>query len=145
MNIEIVPVLKEDFLQIPKNNLKGFVNFVYSDNLNGIYYDNKLLGLVGLSPTFNNITIDIMILPQYRHLGIATYVLNKLVLDGYNFSDYARFMCLCSPQNYPINELMQKLKWNEDASYDDIMLNEGGEFFNIYYQDNPYFQKIIHK
>ena len=145
MNIEIVSVLKEDYLQIPKENLNGFVNFVYSKNLNGIYYHNKLLGLVGLSPTFINLAIDIMILPQYRHLGIATYVLNKIVLAGYNFPEYARFMCLCSPKNYPINKLMQKIKWNQDTSYDDIMLNEGGEFFNIYYQDNPYFQKLKDK
>ena len=32
MNIEILPVVKEDFLNIPKDNLIGFVNFVYSDN-----------------------------------------------------------------------------------------------------------------
>ena len=42
MNIEVLPVEKEDFLEIPKDNLTGFVNFVYSDSLKGIYYNNKL-------------------------------------------------------------------------------------------------------
>ena len=52
MNIEILPIVKENFLEISKDNLTGFVNFVYSDKLNDIYYNNKLLGLVRLSPKF---------------------------------------------------------------------------------------------
>ena len=145
MNIEILPIIKEDFLKIPKDNLTSFVNFVYTDNLNGIYYDSRLLGLVGLSPTFNNLSIDIMILPKYRHLGIATYVLSKIILDGQNYPNYEKFICLCSPKNIASNKLMQKLKWSQDTSYDDVMLNEGGEFFYIYYHNNPFFQKLMSK
>ena len=145
MNIEILPIVKEDFLKIPKDNLTGFVNFVYADNLNGIYYNNKLLGLVKLSPVFGYLSIDIMILPKYRHLGIATYVLSKLLLDGQNYPNYEKLICLCSPKNIASNKLMQKLKWYQDSSYDDVMLNEGGEFFNIYYQKNPYYQKLTRK
>lgn len=145
MNIEILPIVKENFLEISKDNLTGFVNFVYSDKLNGIYYNNKLLGLVRLSPTFGYLSIDIMILSKYRRLGIATYVLSKIVLDGQNFPDYEKFICLCSPKNIASNKLMQKLNWYQDTSYDDVMLNEGGEFFYVYYKENPYFQKLSHK
>lgn len=145
MNIEVLPVEKEDFLEIPKDNLTGFVNFVYSDSLKGIYYNNKLLGLISLSPAFGYLSIDIMILPKYRHLGIATYVLSKIAIEGQNFSNYEKFICLCSPKNIASNKLMQKLKWQQDTSYDDVMLNEGGEFFYIYYHNNPYYQKLTRK
>ncbi len=145
MNIEILPIIKEDFLKIPKDNLTGFVNFVYSNNLNGIYYDNKLLGLITLSPAFGYLSIDIMILPKYRHLGIATYILSKIAIEGQNYPNYEKFICLCSPHNIASNKLMQKLKWSQDTSYDDVMLNEGGEFFYIYYQENSYYQKLMCK
>ena len=111
MNIEVLPVEKEDFLEIPKDNLTGFVNFVYSDKLNGIYYNNKLLGLIELSPALGYLSIDIMILPKYRHLSIATYVLNKIILNGQTFPQYEKFICLCSPKNIASNKLMQKLKY----------------------------------
>ena len=145
MNIEILPVKNEDFLKIPKDNLTRFVNFVYSNKLNGIYYSDKLLGLVELSPAFGYLSIDLMILPQYRNLGIATYVLSKIILVGESFPNYERFICLCSPKNIAINNLMQKLKWGQDTSYDETMLNEGGEFFYIYYHNNPYFKKLTRK
>ena len=145
MNIEVLPVVKEDFLEIPKDNLTGFVSFAYSNNLNGIYYHNKLLGLIELSPAFGYLSIDIMILPKYRHLGIATYVLSKITMEGQNIPNYERFICLCSPKNIASNKLMQKLKWQQDTSYDDVMLNEGGEFFYIYYHENPFYQKLTRK
>ena len=143
--IELMPVTKEDFLNIPQEYLNGFVNFVYSDKLEGIYHDNKLLGLVNLSPTFGYLSIDIMVLPKYRKLGIATYILNKIVINGDKFTNYERFICLCSSKNDASIKLLQKLHWAADTNFDDAMLNEGGEFFNIYYCNNPYFQKLARK
>lgn len=145
MKIEILPIKKEEYLKIPKNELNGFINFSYSDKLRVIYYGDKLLGLICLSPAFGHLSVDIMVLPAYRHKGVATYVLNELIAHGDEFSNYERFICLCSPKNIASNKLMQKLKWPSDTNYDEDMLNEGGEYFYIYYHDNPYYQKLTRK
>ena len=145
MKLELLPITKEEYNKIPEENLKGFVNFSYSRNLNGIYCNNVLVGLISLSPAFGYLSIDMMILPAYRHHGIASLVLSKIIEQGKNYPEYERFICLCSPNNIASNKLMQKLHWSADTSFDDVMLNEGGEFFNIYYRDNPYYHNLTRK
>lgn len=108
----------------------------------GIYYKDKLIGLINLSSMFDNLSITIAIKKEYRGNGFASIAVNELVENfGKDYPEIEKFIYNVSTNNISSNKAAKKLNWKETSEYDEVMLDEGGQFFNIFYKINPYFKK----
>ena len=128
--------------EIPSN----FTSFsYYNSNIRGIYLNNILIGLYSLGLTFNEyLSLDIFLISPFRGHHLAPSIIENIILyEGKNNTHIKRFIAMVSPLNERSNKVFQKLKWNVDSSYDEVMLEEGGEFFNIYYKENPYYENSL--
>ena len=146
MNNFIFKVLTKEEYESIKDISANFTSFaVYDSKIKGIYLNNNLIGLYSLGLTFNEyLSLDIFIFPSFRGHHLGEFVIQDLILcEGENNPSIEKFMALVSPLNVRSNKVFQKLKWQVDSSYDEAMLNEGGEFFNIYYKENPYYENSL--
>ena len=115
----------------------GLFGYIY-----GIFYEDNIIGVIGLDSLFDNLSITVLIKEEYRNYGIAGVAINKLIdIFGNEYSHIERFYYDVSPQNISSNKAIKKIEWKSTSEFDDIMLNEGGQFLNIYYKNNPYYKK----
>ncbi len=142
-NISFKLLQREELENIKDYFNEVFVSFTtYSKNINGIFVNNLLVGVYSVVPTFGELSIDLLIFPEYRGRGLAKIVTPMIVdVEGEKVPEISKFYFMCSLKNVNSNSVMNKLGYQKDFSFDDIMLEEGGEFFNIYYIENPHYQK----
>ena len=135
--------IKDEIILEYENNKVNYVNFTYySEDLNGIFCDGILVGLFRIGMYINNISIDLIIRKNYRRKSIALNAIKKIVINyGKLYPNVKYFIGNVNPANIASNKLCEKLNWEKDYSYNDIMLEEGGEFFNIYTLKNPSYKK----
>lgn len=138
--------INREFKSNKENNLPNFVNFTsYEKSTIGIYLNGALVGLFRLKSFIKGLTIDIYILPSYRGNGIANAALNQLVDEfGPCYPEADTFYANTSYGNLAANHAFQKLGWKEDHSFDERMMEEGGEFFKLYGKNNPYYIKTVY-
>lgn len=146
-SITLSPITEEAFNQIydilKQDDLaKKYVFFNYED-AHGIFYEKRLVGLFKLSSFIgNSLSISIAILNEYRGKGIAQIARMKIVeLYGKEYPDVKLFISNTIPNNKSSNKSLQNLGWQQTHEYDEIMIDEGAEFFNIYFKENPYYEK----
>ncbi len=115
-------------------NIENYVDFTsYTKSLIGIFINNVLVGLIRLQNFIKGKSIDYYILPTYRGNNIAGIALNKLTETINSFCpDCENFYININPNNTSSLRVIEKLGWQQDYSLDEIMLEEGGEFFSIY-------------
>ena len=148
MNNFIFKALTKDEYENIKDIPANFTSFaIFNSKIRGIYLNNTLIGLYSLGITFNEyLSLDIFIFPSFRGRHLTGYTIENIILyEGENNPSIEKFMAMVSPLNKRSNIVFQKLKWQVDSSYDEAMLNEGGEFFNIYYKENPYYENSLKK
>lgn len=121
----------------------NFVNFtVYVDDMYGIIVDNKITGLLLFKNFMGGLSVDIYILPKYRNKNIAFAASNILVETlGKDFPKIEDFYFNIDPNNKKSMNLMKKLNWKIDYSFEELLINEGAEYFVVYTKKNPYYQK----
>ncbi len=119
-----------------------YVSFSYND-VNGILYKKKIIGLFKLKKFIdNNLSIDIAILNEYKGKRIAPITLEKIVKTyGEKYPNIKRFIANTSPFNKPVIKSFSNSSWTQTYEYDELMIDEGSEFYNIYYKENPYYKK----
>ena len=106
----------------------------------GIFYNEKLIGLLEYEMCFNQISINLALLDKFRGNGYSLLALNKFVEKyGKEFNEFKKFLCLVNPNNYSANRSLEKSDWIITIEYDETMLYEGGSFHKIYYKNNPYY------
>ena len=146
MNNFIFKALTKDEYESIKDIPANFTSFAtFNSKIRGIYLNNTLIGLYSLGLTFNEyLSLDIFIFLRFRGHHLGKFAIQDIILyEGENNPSIERFIALVSPLNERSNKVFQKLKWQVDSSYDEAMLNEGGEFFNIYYKENPYYENSL--
>lgn len=144
--VDIKSISKDIFEKINEElkhdiSVSRFVCFNYSALVtNGIFYKDKLVGLLNLSYFIdNNIAVSIALLEKYRNLGIAKVVAEKIV-DYYGkvFSNSKMFIFNCLNYNYNAIQAFKKMGLRETNEFDEIMMDEGADFFNNFYKENIY-------
>lgn len=132
---EIAPTLNND------TKVNKFVSFYYSKSTNGIIFNGEVIGLFTLNKFIeDNLTIHIALLEEFRNKGICGIILNKIVAEyGKSYPESEFFMANINYENKEAIRVLEKLKWPRTYRFDDIMNNEGGEFFIIYEKENPYY------
>lgn len=148
--VKVKSVKEEDvkniLLKLSEDEISRNLNFSCG-HIFGVYYCDNLVGLVGLSSWYpDNLSITIALLNEYRGKGIAVEAINKLVFEiGKIFPANAKFLYNVSSNNISSLRVAKKLNWAKTSEFDEAMLDEGGEFFNIYYKDNPYYLNDVGK
>lgn len=132
----------------PKNQDVKVINFYYKENNSfGIFYYDKLVGLITVNPFIEKmIEIRTLVLSEYRGIGIAQVAREKIVeLTGNIFNEYEKYISLVNPDNTSSNKSLQNLGWIKTDELNEMMMDEGAEWFNVYYKLNPYYnrEKII--
>lgn len=123
---------KEEKAQGKKTD--NYVNFnFYVKSLIGIFINNTLVGLIRIQDFIRGKSIDYYVLPAYRGNNIAGIALDKLT-EKINvfYPDCEDFYINMNPNNTPSLRVIEKLGWQQDHSLDEMMMEEGGEFFSIY-------------
>lgn len=143
-NINFKPITEEQYEYIEKDLLKDdkiFVRFTY-DDIYGIFMDDKLVGMFQLCNLWQQLSIYIAIISKYRGNNFAGIALEKIVNDFGKINPSVKyFYGQINPKNVNSNKVMEKMGWQRDYSYDDVILDEGGEYFLLYAKENPYYQK----
>lgn len=146
-SVMLSPITEEAFNSIynilEKDELvKKYVYFNY-EYTNGIFYKGNLVGLFKLNNFIDNsLSISIAILNEYRGKGIAQIARKQIVeLYGKEYPEIKLFISNVKPENKSSNKSLQNLGWKQTHEYDEMMIDEGSEFFNIYYKENPYYEK----
>lgn len=143
--ITLQKISKEQFnivYDLLKQEDLNYVSFYYKD-VNGILYNEKIIGLFKLKGFIDNsLSIDIAILSEYRGKGLASIASDKIVkIYGEKYPNIKRFIANTSPFNESANRSLKKSSWKQTYEYDELMINEDSEFFNIYYKENPHYEK----
>ena len=141
---KIQDIIIKEYSQNKKDNIENFVFFdYYSQDLYGIYLNNKLVGLYRLSPFMGELSIDYYVLPEFRGNNIIAASLDNFVLQmGAQRTDIKCFFVNINPQNEKSLKILKKLGWKQTYNYDDVMLEEGAEFFYIFVKDNPFYNEL---
>jgi len=116
------------------NNSK--VNF---SNYEAIVLDNKLIGLFTLNKFIeDNITIHIELLEQFRTIETYNIIINGIIEKyGKIYPESEFFMININYDDEASINLFKNLNWTKTHEFDEIMRDEGGEFFVIYKKENP--------
>lgn len=146
--ITLTPIDEENFNIVSKKlnedpEVNKFVSFYNVSNTDAILVDNKIAGLFKLSRFIEgNMTIHIALLKEYRGKGIGGIAINKIVEEyGENYPDAQYFMGNMNYTNKRAIKSIEKLGWDRTYRYDEMMNDEGGEFFILYEKANPYCPK----
>ena len=139
--------IKEEYItnQENKNNNDyehhNFVNFTnYDSNYYGIIVDEKVTGLIRLQNFRRNLSIDLYVLPKYRHQGIGFAVSNILIDTlGKIYPDKEYFHCNVDAHNTKSLNLVKKLGWQVDYDLMNLFNDEGAEDLIIFTVKNPYY------
>ena len=139
--LEFMKIIKKDI------NIKKFVNFTYTDRTLGIYYNNLLVGLInGITFIEGNVALNIYILNDYRGKGIAQVATEKMVYEkGYLYEESKQIIANVLPSNESALKAIKSLGWKQTNEFDELMIDEGSDFYNIYTIDNPYHIKKVLK
>lgn len=148
--VQFHTLTKDDFDKINKllmedKSVFQFVSFHYHALVtNGIFYNNELVGVFNLHYFFeNSISLSIAILKKYRGLGIAKTAIHKIVaIYGNKFPNVNLFIANVSQNNYDALLSFEHMGLTQTHEFDEIMLEEGSEFFSIFYEENPY-RKLV--
>lgn len=148
MNITLNKIEKCTFDKISdilNNDLEvsKYVKFSDYKNTYGIYLNDKLIGLFSLHLFINfNVTMHIALLKEYRNKGIGYYVLDGIIKKyGINYPDSEYFMIDVSYNNEKALNSFNKMNLKTTNEFDELMIDEGGEFFKLYKKENPYYVK----
>lgn len=127
------------------NKENKFVHFSSNDDINGIYVDNQLVGIFTLNDFIDNtIAIHFTIFKEFRNRKYGRNVLNEIVMQyGENYSDNKYFVVNIDIENQKMINLLNKTDWIKTYEYDDLMEEEGAEFFIIYKKKNPYYIRKV--
>lgn len=137
---------EETFNKVYNNMLKdglNYVHFYYTQNTYGIFYQGVPVGLFRLDRWIErNISISIAILNEYRGNGIAP-IATDLIVDvfGEYYPDAKEFLANINPNNESSARAINKAGWKVTYEYNELMMEEGAEWFNVYYRNNPYYEK----
>lgn len=149
-DIKLYPLQEKDFndISISLNNdpeVNKFVNFCNKKESNGVFFNNKLIGLFTLNKFINGtLAIHIALIKEYRNKKIGSKVLNKIVEEyGKNYPEVEFFLANINYNNKIAIKVLNNLGWDKTYKYDEDMENEGGEFFIIYEKRNPYFNRKV--
>lgn len=148
--VQLRPLTREEFEyihEILKNDssVEEYVHFSYHSLVtNGIFYKNKLVGVFNLSYFIeNSIALSIALLEDYRKLGIAKVTFDKITrIYGEQFPKAELFIANVSPNNTNAIEAFGNMGLNKTHQFDEMLLEEGAEFFSIFYKENPY-RKLV--
>lgn len=149
-DIKLYPLKEEDSREIidSLNNdpeVNKFVKFCNSKDLNGVFFNNKLIGLFTLNKFINDtLAIHIALIKEYRNKKIGGKVLNKIVEEyGQTYPEVEFFLANMNYENKIAIKVLSNLGWSRTYKYDEDMENEGGEFFIIYEKQNPYYNRKV--
>ena len=134
--------LNHKFLQ--DKSITDFVQFSYQPlNQSGIFYNNKLIGMVYVMSFIDEtLAVSIALLKEYRGLGISQVAYEKLIdLFGEKFSDYRAFVLNIAPNNIQALKSVAKTSFRQSHEFDEIMMEEGAEYFYTFFKDNPYYME----
>ncbi len=149
-SVQFINLSEEDFDKIntrlmEDKSVSQFVSFCYHALVtSGIFYDNKLVGVFNLHYFFeNSLSLSIALLKKYRGLGIAKTVFHKIVvIYGKKFPNVNLFIANVSQKNHAAIFSFEHMGLTQTHEFDEIMLEEGSEFFSIFYEKNPY-RKLV--
>lgn len=145
----ILTPLEGDLLDKITNNLNNdpevnkFITFNNKKQSNGILLNNKVIGLFELYKFINgSITIHSALLKEYRNKGIGKIIINKIVEEyGKNYPDSEYFIVNIDYKNERAIRSIEKTDWEKTYDYDEIMIDEGSQFFVLYQKRNPNFYR----
>lgn len=112
----------------------------------GIFYKSVLIGLLNLHAFISeSLSISIALLSEYRHLGISKKAIQKVIEKyGQELENIAMFIANVSPQNKNAILAFQNMDLKQTHAFDEVMIEEGAEFFLLFYAENPY-RKLVKK
>lgn len=147
--IDLYPITEEQFKKISfilnNDDDNQFVDFYNSKSTIGIFMDNQIIGLFNLNKFINNtLAIHIALLKEFRNNGIGGIVFEKIVDEyGKTYPEIEFFIANIDYKNERAIKVLSKLNWTKTYKYDEIMINEGGEFFIIFEKNNPYYNRKV--
>lgn len=148
--VELKPLSEFDFNKINETlmmdkSVSSYVRFNYFALItNGIFYKGNLIGLLNLHYFIQgSISISVALLKKYRGLGIISIVYDKIIETyGEQFEEISMFIVNVYPNNKMAIASFERMGLTQTHAFDEEMLNEGAEFFSIFYKENPY-RKLV--
>lgn len=146
-NIMLTP-LEDDILNNIMNILNSdpeinkFVIFRNKKQIYGIVLNNKVIGLFELCKFIeNNVAIHAALLKDYRNMGFGGIAINKIVQEyGENNPDSEYFIANIDYKNTRAIKSIEKAGWEKTDEYNEVMIDEGSQFFIIYKKKNPMYR-----
>ncbi len=119
-----------------------YVNFS-KNNMIGMQIENNLVGVCSVVPFIDNsLSISLYIFEPYRGRGYAPLCTESIVLEfGQKYPEKTKFIYNINPQNVASKRVMEKLKWRYNPSYEEMLEEEGSEYFLIFEKENPFYGK----
>ena len=145
--VHLFPIAEEKFNEI-KENLEQEESTHNSFSYNsvvagGIFLGTQLVGLFTLCDFIENtLSVSIVLLKKYKGLGIEKAAYDKIVETyGLEFPEKDAFVINVNPSNEDELAIAQSMGLEQTHEFDDLMMNEGGEFYSIFSKENPYSRK----
>ncbi len=132
-------------LLIQDSSVSQYVSFSYYALVtNGIFYKGQLAGIFNLNYFIgNSIALSIALLQKYRKIRIAKATFNKIIsIYGKQFLDVDLFIANVSPNNENAMYAFGNMGLKRTHEFDEMILDEGAEFFSVFYEENPY-RKLV--
>ena len=149
--VHLFTVTEEKFNEI-KENLEQeestHNSFSYNPSSNSssgcIFLGTQLVGLFTLCDFIENtLSVSIVLYRKYRGLGIEKCAYDKIVETyGLEFPEKDAFVINVNPSNEDELAIAQSMGLEQTHEFDDVMMNEGGEFYYIYSTKNPSYIRV---
>ncbi len=144
---QILDIIKEEYQKNTINNNRNYVDFrLFSDKMVGIYLDNAIIGIIKTAPFVGQTSLEIYIFPEYRGYNYASIATQMFIEEfGYLFNDSKKFLINIDPRNEKSLKVAKKLGWRQNYDYDEVLMNEGSEYFYVFEYPNPYYTKTFER
>ncbi len=144
---QVKDIINKEYQENIVNNRSNYVNFQsFSDTMVGIYLDNTIIGIIKTVPFIGQTSLEIYIFPDYRGHNYASMATQMFIEKfGNLFNSSEKFLININPHNEKSLKVAKKLGWRQNYDYDDILIEEGAEYFYIFEYPNPYYVKSIER
>ena len=144
---KISNIIKDEFQKNTIDNPNVYVDFQsFSNKMVGIYLDNAIIGIIKTAPFVRQTSLEIYILPEYRGNNYASIATQMFIEEfGYLFNDSKKFLINIDPRNEKSLKVAKKLGWHQNYDYDEVLMDEGAEYFYVFEYPNPYYTKTFER
>lgn len=146
--IKFAPITEEDFLRIATAlnqdpEVKQFIQFYDKNSTIAIELGNQIIGLCSIIRFIgNNLAVHTALLKNYRNKGLGGIIFYKIAQEyGKLYPKSEKFIANIDYRNQRAIQSLEKKGINRTDRFDELMNEEGGNFYIIYELDNPCYHK----